>query len=140
MLADIRATGGLHIPASDARLSFIDVRDIAAVGLAALTEPRHTGNAYTLTGGEALNHYEVVDILSRITGRKITYVPLSEEVACAALKKAGVPDGLIERWRNFYQIIRQGLCATITRDVESILGRPPITFEQYAKDYAASWR
>jgi uncharacterized protein YbjT (DUF2867 family) len=41
MLADIRATGGLHLPASDAKLSFIDVRDIAAVGLAALTQPRH---------------------------------------------------------------------------------------------------
>ena len=50
MAADIRATGGLHLPAADAKLSFIDVRDIAAVGLAALTESRHAGNAYTLTG------------------------------------------------------------------------------------------
>ena len=36
MLADIRATGGLHLPASDAKLSFIDVRDIAAVGFSRL--------------------------------------------------------------------------------------------------------
>jgi uncharacterized protein YbjT (DUF2867 family) len=140
MLAEIRATGGLHLPASDAKLSFIDVRDIAAVGLAALTEPRHAGNAYTLTGGEALDHYEVVGILSRTAGKEITYVPLSEEVACAALKKAGVAGDLIERWTKFYRIVRQGLCASVTHDAESVLGRPTIAFEQYAKDHAASWK
>ena len=139
MLADIRATGGLHLPASDAKLSFIDVRDIATVGLAVLTEPRHMGNAYTLTGGEALNHYQVVDILSRTAGKTITYVPLSEEVACAALEKAGVAGDLIERWTNFYQKVRQGLCSPVTHDVESVLGRPPIVFEQYAKDHSAAW-
>jgi uncharacterized protein YbjT (DUF2867 family) len=140
MLADIRATGGLHLPASDARLSFIDLRDIAAVGLAALTEPRHAGNAYTLTGGEALDHYQVVDILSRAAGKTIMYVPLSEEDACAALTKAGVAPDLIERWTKFYRIVRQGLCAPVTHDAESVLGRPTLAFEQYAKDHAASWK
>ena len=140
MLADIRSTGGLHLPASDAKLSFIDVRDIAAVALVALTEPRHAGNAYTLTGREALDHYEVVNILSRMAGKTIHYVPLTEEVACAALSKAGVAKDLIDRWTNFYQKVRRGLCASVTRDVESVLGRPTITFEQYAKDHAESWK
>jgi uncharacterized protein YbjT (DUF2867 family) len=139
MLSDIRATGGLHLPAFDAKLSFIDVRDIAAIGLAALTETRHAGKAYTLTGGEALDHYEVVGILSRAAGKMITYVPLSEEVACAALKKAGVAGDLIERWTNFYRVVRQGLCAPVTHDAEAVTGRPTIAFEQYAKDHAASW-
>lgn len=139
MLADIRATGGLHLPASDAKLSFIDIRDIAAVGLAALTEQHHVNNAYTLTGGEALDHYEVVDILSRTAGKTISYIPLSEEVACAALNKAGVAVDLIERWTKFYRIARQGLCAPVTHDAESIIGRSTITFEQYAKDHATAW-
>jgi len=140
MLADIRRTGGLHLPASDAKLSFIDVRDIAAVALAALTEPRHAGNAYTLTGGEALDHYEVVGKLSHAAGKTISYVPLTEEVACAALNRAGIAGDLIDRWTDFYRKVRQGLCASVTRDVESVLGRSPIAFEQYANDYAASWK
>lgn len=41
MLADIRRSGGLHLPASHSKISFIDVRDVAAVASAALTEPRH---------------------------------------------------------------------------------------------------
>lgn len=140
MLADILSTGGLHLPASDAKLSFIDIRDIAAVGLAALTDPRHIGSALTLTGGEALDHYEVVNILSRTAGKTIAYIPLSEEVACAALENAGVAAELIERWTKFYRLVRQGQCKSVTHHVESVLGRPTITFEQYAKDYAASWR
>ena len=139
MHADIRATGALHLPAADAKLSFIDTRDIAAVALAALTDPRHAGKAYTLTGGKALDYYEAVAILSRVSGKTITYVPMSEEAACAALNKAGVPADLIERWKNFYRIVRQGLCAPVIPDTESILGRPPITFEQYARDHAAAW-
>jgi uncharacterized protein YbjT (DUF2867 family) len=140
MLADIDRTGGLHLPASDAKISFVDVRDIAAVASAALTEPGHAGNAYTLTGGRALDHYEVVSILSRAAGKPIRYVPLSEEIASAASRKAGVAGDLIERWIEFYRKVRQGLCALVTHDVESVLGHPPTTFEQYAKDYAASWK
>jgi uncharacterized protein YbjT (DUF2867 family) len=140
MLADMLGTGALHLPASDAKISFIDTRDIAAVAAAALTEPRHAGKAYTLTGGEALDHYEAVGILSRAAGRTIGYVPLSEEVACAALSKAGIAKDLIDRWTFFYRKVRQGLCAPITGDVETILGRSAITFEKYANDHAASWR
>ncbi len=79
MFADIRATGALHLPAADAKLSFIDVRDIAAVALAALTEPLHQGKAYTLTGAVALDHFEAVRLISSVAGRTISYVPISEE-------------------------------------------------------------
>ena len=52
IFADIRATGAIHLPAGDAGLSFVDVRDVAAVACAAFTDHRNQGNAYTLTGVE----------------------------------------------------------------------------------------
>ncbi len=140
MAADIRNTGALHLPAADAKISFIDVRDIAATAMAALIEPRHAGNAYTLTGGRALDHSEAVSILSGAAGRTIHYAPLTEEAAAAALTRAGVAAGLVERWTGFYRKVRQGLCSTVTPDVESVTGRPPVTFEEYARDYASSWK
>src|SRR3989441_4126768 len=51
LLMDIRSTDAIHIPAADAKLSYIDLRDIAAVAAVALTERGHVGKAYTLTGG-----------------------------------------------------------------------------------------
>jgi uncharacterized protein YbjT (DUF2867 family) len=140
LFADIQATGALHLPAADARISFIDLRDIAAVGFTVLTEPGHEGRAYTLTGKEPLNYSQVVEKLSRAAGKKIAYIPISEDMARAALAKGGVPAGLIERWTDFYRKVRQGFCAPVSPAVESLLGRAPILFDQYADDYAASWR
>jgi uncharacterized protein YbjT (DUF2867 family) len=140
ILADIRATGAFHLPAADAKISFIDVRDIAAVGFAALTEPHHVGNSYTLTGGEALDHYRVASILSRVTSKMVSYVPISEDDARMALAKGGVPSDLIERWTKFFQMVRQGFCSAISHRVESVLGRPATSFEHYTKDYATSWK
>jgi uncharacterized protein YbjT (DUF2867 family) len=140
MFSDIKATGALHLPAADASISFVDVRDIAAVGFAALTEPHHYGNAYTLTGKESLSYYQIVDKLSRVAGKKISYMPVTENIARETLMQAGIPIDLIERWTDFYRKVRQGLCSPISPDVESVLRRSPISFDKYANDYAASWR
>ncbi len=140
MADEIRRTGSLHLPAADAKISFIDVRDIAAMAFAALTDPRHEGKAYTITGDDALDHHQVTAALSVVAGRRISYVPLTEEVACAALAKAGLPSDVIERWRKFYQLVRRGACAPVYPDLHNVLCRPAISFERYANDYAASWR
>lgn len=140
LFADIKATGALHLPAADAKISFIDLRDIAAVGFAALTEPRHAGRAYTLTGRESLSYSQVAEKLSHAAGKQIAYMPISEDMARAALMKSGVPIDLIERWTDFYRKVRRGFCAPVSPDVESVLGRSPILFDQYAIDHAASWR
>ncbi len=140
MSADIRSTGAIHLPAGDAKLSFIDARDVAAVACAALTHPRHTGNAYTLTGAEALSHFEAVERISKAAGKTISYVPITEEAARAGLSARGVPSGYIERWADFFSKVSRGLCSPISGDLESVLGRSPILFDQYAEDYADSWR
>lgn len=140
MFADIKATGALHLPAGDAKLSFVDARDVAAVALSALTEPHHAGKAYTLTGGAALDHFEAVRLISLAAGRTVTYVPISEEAAASGLVKKGVSQGHIQRWTDFFRKVREGLCARVTTDVEDILNRPAIAFAQYAGDYAHAWR
>src|SRR5438552_3646579 len=74
LLLGIRSTGEIKIPAADATLSYIDVRDIAAVAAATLTERGHTGKAYTLTGGQALDHQEIARAISGASGRMVQYV------------------------------------------------------------------
>ncbi len=70
---EIRERDEIFVPVGSARTSFIDVRDIAAVAVVALTEPGHAGQAYDLTGSEALDYWQVAEIMSRILERKITY-------------------------------------------------------------------
>jgi uncharacterized protein YbjT (DUF2867 family) len=139
MLHDIRATGTLHLPAANAKISFIDVRDVAAAGVAVLREANHIGKAYTLTGSEAIDHFQVAEILSRVAKKRISYIPINDDTARMALIKAGIASDQIERWSSFYQKVREGFCSPVSGDIVSILDRSPISFEKYAMDYAESW-
>jgi uncharacterized protein YbjT (DUF2867 family) len=60
----IESEGRFYAAAGDARVSIVDVRDIAAVAAAALTESGHSGKRYDLTGPEALTHAEMASQLS----------------------------------------------------------------------------
>lgn len=140
LLADIRSTGGIHIPAADAKLSYIDVRDIAAVAARALIDESHIGKAYTLTGGSALDHYEIAQHISDAADRRIDYVPISEDTARSGLERAGLSASRTERLIGFYRLVRQGFCAPVSVDVEAILGRHPISFTEFANDFASCWR
>jgi uncharacterized protein YbjT (DUF2867 family) len=139
-LPDIKREGGITMPAGDGKISFIDIRDIAAVGVAALTEEGHHGKGYTLTGGQALDHHEVAAILSHVAEKSIAYTPLSEEAARAMWQAAGWPAGNIEVILQIFRPVRAGRAATIFPDVAEVLGRPATTFAQYAQDYAHIWR
>jgi uncharacterized protein YbjT (DUF2867 family) len=139
LLADIRLTGAIHIPAAAAKLSYVDVRDIAAVAAAALTGQDHVGKVYTITGGQSLDHYQIAETISEAAHRAVQYVPISEEIAQRNLSAAGFSPERVERLIGFYRLVRDGFCAPISDDVEKVLGRPPISIAQFARDNASCW-
>lgn len=139
LLMGIRSTGEIQIPADDARLSYIDAQDIAAVAAAALTEQGHMGNAYTLTGAQAFDHYEIARAISHAAGKTIQYVPISEETARKAIEATGLSPERAERLIGFYRLVREGFCEPVSTDVQTVLGRPPVTFERFARDNASCW-
>lgn len=122
-----------------AKVSLIDARDIGAVGATVLLEPGHENKAYTLTGGEALDHYQVAAQLSAVTGREIRYTARSHEDTRLAMRAASYPESTIEYSIETYRYIERGECAGISPIVSQILGRAPIRFEQYARDHLAVW-
>ncbi|HEX2189982.1 MAG TPA: SDR family oxidoreductase [Longimicrobiaceae bacterium] len=140
LLPAIRSTGAIRLPAGEARVSYIDARDIAAVAAAALTEPGHAGGAYTLTGPEALDHAVVAALVSEAAGARIRYEPATEEEARAALAGAGFPARRVERLIGFYRLVRAGFCAPVSGDVERVLGRPPTPFTRFADEHSSRWR
>ena len=140
LLAGIRATSAIHVPAADARLSFVDARDIADAACACLANSRHEGRAYTLTGPEAIDHATVARAISAAVGRDIRYVVIGEAEACGGLERSGMAAARIDRLVGFYRLVRAGFCAPVTTDVAQILGRPATSFAQFAIDHAERWR
>lgn len=132
--------GGIFLPVEEGAVSFIDARDIAAVAVSALLRDGHGGKAYTLTGPEALSHGEVAAILSGVTGKQIRFQSVSENDARGAMSEAGWGAAQIEHMMMLFAAIRQGFAETVTKDVEDVLGREPIEFQDFAEEFASAWK
>ena len=124
----------------EGKVSHIDLRDIAAVGVKTLTEGGHEGKAYTLTGPEALSNTRVAEILSDDTGREIKYVDLPPEQFKQALVEAGLPEWSADALVDLHQFYRAEKASDVTGDVAQLLGRKPISLEQFSRDYAQAFQ
>lgn len=136
----IAQMGAIYLPAGDGKTSFIDASDIAAVAAAVLTQPGHAGQEYALTGGESLSYAEAATVISQVAGRPISYVAISSDEFRQSLTRNGWPAESADFMAGLFRPVEQGWAASVSPDVESILGRKPITFQQFASDNAAVWR
>jgi uncharacterized protein YbjT (DUF2867 family) len=145
--ADIRELHDLYIPAGNGKTAFVDVRDIAAVAVKALTlEPENLTRlalrdaGVELTGDEALDYHEVAAIMTRALGRTITYSNPSNLAFGMHLKRQGIPLAQILVMGALYTVAKLGLAGKRTGEVQRILERPPRSLEQFVTDHAAVWR
>jgi uncharacterized protein YbjT (DUF2867 family) len=138
--AEILEDDEICVPVGDAKTSFIDVRDIGAVAAKVLTEPGHEGQAYALTGGEALDYYEVADLFTEVLGRTITYADPSIFEFVRRSRARGVPWTFVLVMVGLYTATRMGTADRVMDTVSRLLGRPPIRMRQYIEDYAEVWQ
>ena len=137
--ASVRTESTIYSPIGDGRVPFIDTRDIAAVAAEVLLHPEtHIGKKYVLTGGEAVGYAYLATELTKVTGRAVTYQPISMEEARARLTRAGQPVALIEATLAIAAYQRDGgATAMVSPAVARLLGRPPRTIRDFVRDYAA---
>ena len=129
------AEGRFYAPLGDARVSIVDVRDVAVIAAAALTENGHEGKTYDITGPESLTHTEMAARLSEALGKSISFVDVPEAEMRNALLSFRFPewqaDGLIEDYAHY----RRGEAAAISTVVEDVTGVPARSFSTFAQDY-----
>jgi uncharacterized protein YbjT (DUF2867 family) len=130
--------GELALPAGDTPEPFVDADDIADVAVAALTDDRHVGEAYELTGPRLLTFAEAVSEISRAVGREIRYVPISIEEFAAASTEQGVPSEVVEMLSLIFGEVFDGRNARLADGVRRALGRQPRDFSDYARDAAGT--
>jgi uncharacterized protein YbjT (DUF2867 family) len=138
-LQGIVSAGQIFLPVAKAKGSFIDARDIAAVAATLLTSDRFANRDFDLTGARALDHDEVAAILSRETGRSIGFTDITPGAMLEGLLGAGVPKDYAEFLVLILGFFKAGYAERTTDAVATITGRAPRSFEQYAKDFRASW-
>jgi uncharacterized protein YbjT (DUF2867 family) len=137
LLDDIRS-GVVALPAGDTPEPFVDVDDIADIAVAALTDDRHIGQTYEVTGPQALSFAEAVAVIAAATGRDIRYVPVSTEEHAAASLAHGVPEEIVELLTYLFAEVLDGRNSHVTDGVHRALGRPPNDFTSYARAAATT--
>ncbi len=137
---EIRERDEIFLPAGKGKTSFIDTRDIGAVAARVFTSEDHHNRAYTLTGSEALDYFDVAEIFSEVLGREITYANPNPWAYRRRMKARGISPEFVKVMQGLYFVVRMGWSDTVTDDVERLLSRPPITMREYVQDYAECWQ
>jgi uncharacterized protein YbjT (DUF2867 family) len=121
----------------DAANAPIAMEDIAAVAARILIDGGHRGVAYELTGPQSLTRRERVRLIGAALGRELTYVDLPYGEAVAQLEPAM---GEFAAWYidGLAQLAEHPQLATPT--VADIIGRPGMTFAQWARRHIATFR
>ncbi|WP_067471868.1 NAD(P)H-binding protein [Actinomadura hibisca] len=130
--------GEVVLPAGDVPEPFVDIDDLADVAVAALTEDRHAGQVYEVTGPRALTFAEAVDEIAKATGREIAYVQVPVDAYAAVLKEHGLPDDVTEFLSYLFGTILDGRNSRPQDGVQRALGREPNDFADYAHTTAAT--
>lgn len=130
----------LFVPAGAGRAAFVDVRDVAQVAVDALVAPgSHQGQAYTLTGPEALSFSDAAGILSSELSETIRYQPASIPAYFLHLRRRGLPFGQVLVQTILHVGLRFGQAATVDQTLERLLGHRPRTLQEYVRDHRSLW-
>ncbi|WP_022669112.1 SDR family oxidoreductase [Desulfospira joergensenii] len=134
----IRAEDTFYSASSTADISHVDIRDVAAVALKALTETGHEGMAYTLTGPEAWTYDQVSEELTKVLGRRIRHMNLSPSDYKDGMLAQGMPEEIADRMLDLERYFRQGHASHITRDIEQVTGQKARQYADYIRQTADS--
>ncbi|MEV6779147.1 NAD(P)H-binding protein [Streptomyces syringium] len=142
LFLDPLLAGELRLPVADGAATFVDLEDVAAVAVAALTEHGHTGQVYEMSGPRAVDLETAVAEIAEATGRRIRYVPVTVDRFTAELRQEGLSAEDAEVWAAALNPIRRGLEAKVSDGVRRALGRDPRDFTEFVTDAAAAgaWR
>ncbi|MFD6269084.1 NAD(P)H-binding protein [Nocardia asteroides] len=130
--------GAVALPNGDVPEPFVHADDIAEVAAAALTDARHAGQVYELTGPRALTFAEAVGEIAAATGREIAFIPVTRPEFVAALSEYQVPGEVISLLDYLFGTVLDGRNSAPADGVRRALGRAPRDFTDYAKEVAAT--
>lgn len=133
-------------PYAAARETPVDPRDIAAVAAMALLETSRgdgggnlAGRKLELTGPQALSQDRMVADIGAAAGRLLRYQEVPDAVFRRNMERTGAPEG----FGDAYLARLAHLLAhppQVSDTVQRLLGRPPISFAQWARDHAEAFQ
>jgi len=138
---EIKEQNKIFIPAGKSKTSFIDAADIGLSIATLLHDPeKYRNTAHTITGLEALDYDQVAEILSKVTGRKITYAkPGYLKYRNHYINVRGLDKGYVNVTVALYFMTRMGTAKEVTHEFYDLTGKMPRSFEDFARENRAAF-
>ncbi len=130
--------GEMSLPVSSVREPFVDADDIADIVTAALTDDRHVGQLYEVTGPRMLTFAEATAEIAKASGRTIDYRTITAEEFMQGLEQEQVPADIAALVNELFTVVLDGRNEYVTDGVQKALGRKPRDFADYARETAAT--
>jgi uncharacterized protein YbjT (DUF2867 family) len=136
----IKTEGIVRSSTGDGRRAFIHSDDIAAVAAEALTTHTYIGESLPITGPEALTFAEVTSKIATAIGKQLSFQPITDDEARQRYSAISSSTEETEAHVALWRAIREGRLATVTPNVESILGRKPIPMDQWITENVTTFQ
>lgn len=126
---------GVHAPAGSGKAAPASRDDLAEAHATVLTQPGHENKTYSLFGAPAISFADVAQILSDVRGTHVPYVQGTDDAFIAYLVAAGLPKPAAEFALSWVHGINRGEWDDPSSDLESLIGRKPITAREFLRDH-----
>jgi len=136
----IRTQGAFYNSMRDAKNSFLDVLDIAAVAAKSLAAGEHAGKIYELNGPEAISYTELAKKISKVAMRQVRYVDIPMDAQKKAMLDQGMREWLTTALLDLQQYYLNGKGGETDGLLQKLLGRAPITMDEFLKENVAEFR
>ncbi|MGW1889923.1 SDR family oxidoreductase [Streptomyces sp. NPDC002004] len=130
----IRSGSPVSLPFPGSHSDPVHEKDVAEAAFAALTDPRHRGGRFTLTGPESLTFAEQVEQIAAVTGLPVTSAHVTPDAwkrEVAGYLPGSYADALLDWWE-----LHDGRPVEVTRTVDDLTGHPARTFAAWVADHA----
>jgi len=131
----IQGDGNIYWDWADGKAGMIDIRDVAASALGALTGKAQEGKEYILTGPQAISMHDVATSFSKVLGKEINYVAVPHEAAKEAMMGMGFPEFIVDGYVELNIGFTDNFANITTGDVETLSGSTPRSIDDFVNDF-----
>ncbi|KAL4252829.1 NAD(P)-binding domain superfamily protein [Pleurotus pulmonarius] len=135
-LLPLKNENRIYTCAGDTTLAFISIEDIASLAIKGLTSDELFNCDFTVHGPELVTHDQLAEKFSKILGRKIEHVKLTEEERAAMLTEAGFPSA----FSKFGAYLEANIWDREIDDATArVIGKKLITCDEFIEKHESVW-
>lgn len=121
---------GVRLPAEAGKVAYALRREMGEALANAMLDHHGADRTYTVAAPRAYGFDDVAAALTEISGRTVTYTPVTDEEFLAGAGQAGLPEDVARRYLGFYYDIRDNQLDEMSNDLETLLGHQPATLAE----------